>query len=464
MAIPAGEKQSIDPTKELIMGELALAEQEASSSKRVTEQLKDIELVKIFFTDLNGRLKNLDINPNNVMDILNHGIGIDGSSIPGLATVDNSDRIMFPVLESMRILEFSRRKVAFFVGKLCNQSGERSECDPRAVLEAVLEKAEREYGVRFIVGPEHEFFLLKGNEFNDDIHTDSDGYFGSSPGNEGEVVRQKIVDLLGKCGINYEKTHHEVTPSQHEINLEPGNPLDIADRTLLFTHVTKEIAAEYGMHATFMSKPFDKMNRNAFHIHTSMTDLDGKNLFYDSKADHNLSQEMRYFIGGILKYARESTIVLASTLNSYKAYIMDREAPIIRGWGLKNRSSMVRIPHAINPTSTRLELRCPDATGNVYLQFAILIAMGLKGLEEKLDCGSPDIGSTYKKSTRKRMYDKRFIPRDIFEALMEAEKSSFLKDVLGRSLFDNYMALKMEDWEEHRTHVTPREHHKYLSI
>ena len=430
----------------------------------ITEQLKDIKRVKIFFTDLNGRLKNLDVNPNNILDVISHGVGIDGSSIPGLATVDDSDRIMFPVVESLRILEFSNRKVAFFVGKLYNQSGERSECDPRAVLEAVLEKAEKEHGVHFKVGPEHEFFLLKGDEFNDDIHTDSVGYFSSSPGNKGEVVRHKIVDLLGKCGINYEKTHHEVTPSQHEINLEPGNPLDIADRTLLFTHVAKEVAAEYGMHATFMSKPFDKMNRNAFHIHTSMTDMEGNNLFYDSNAEHQLSTQMRRFIGGILKYARESTIIFASTLNSYKAYIMDREAPIIRGWGLKNRSSMVRIPHALNPQATRLELRCPDATGNVYLQMATLIAMGLQGLEEKLDCGSPDIGSTYKKTNTKRMHDDRFIPRDIFEALMEAEKSDFLKNLLGEPLFNNYLGLKMDDWEEHRTQVTPLEHKKYLPI
>jgi glutamine synthetase len=371
---------------------------------------------------------------------------------------------MFPDLESLRILEFPKRRVAFFVGKLYAQSGERSDCDPRAVLETVLERAKKEFGVRFLVGPEHEFFLLKGDEFNDDIHTDRDGYFGSSPGNQGELVRQKIVDLLGKCGINYEKTHHEVTPSQHEINLEPGNPLEVADRTLLFTHVTKEVAAEFGMHATFMSKPFDNMNRNAFHIHTSMTDLDGNNLFYDSNAEHHLSTKMRHFIGGILKYARESSIIMASTLNSYKAYIMDREAPIIRGWGLKNRSSMVRIPHAINPKATRLELRCPDATGNVYLQMATLIAMGLKGLEEELDCGSPDSGSTYLKTSRKRIYDKRFIPKDIFEALMEAEKSDFLKELLGTPIFNNYLSLKTADWEEHRTHISPLEHRKYLSI
>ena len=446
------------------MAEPVLAQAQAIEEGRLMEALQDVSMLKIFFTDLNGRLKNLDINPKQILHVLNHGVGIDGSSIPGLASVDNSDRIMYPVLESLRILAFAKRKVAFFVGKLYNQSGERSECDPRAVLENVLERAEKEFKVRFLVGPEHEFFLLKGDEFNEDIHTDSAGYFGSSPGNDAERVRQDIVDVLGRCGINYEKTHHEVTPSQHEINLEPGSPVDVADRTLLFTHVTKEVAAEFGLHATFMSKPFDKMNRNAFHIHTSMMDLQGNNLFYDRDAEYHLSIQMRHFIAGILKYARESSIILAATLNSYKAYVMDREAPIIRGWGLKNRSSMVRIPHALTPKATRLELRCADATGNVYLQLAILIAMGLKGLEEKRDCGKPDVGSTYQTSSRKRMHDKRFIPRDIFEALMEAEKSDFLKEVLGETLFNNYLDLKIADWEEHRTHVTPREHRKYLSI
>jgi len=143
---------------------------------------------------------------------------------------------------------------------------------------------------------------------------------------------------------------------------------------------------------------------------------------------------------------------------------MDREAPIIRGWGLKNRSSMVRIPHAGSPAATRLELRCADATGNVYLQLATLIAMGLRGLEEDLDCGRPDSGSTYRGRSLRRMHDRRFIPRDIFEALLEAEKSAFLKSVLGPSLFRNYLDLKIADWEEHRTHVTAREHQKYLAI
>jgi glutamine synthetase len=155
---------------------------------------------------------------------------------------------------------------------------------------------------------------------------------------------------------------------------------------------------------------------------------------------------------------------MASTFNSYKAYVVEREAPVVRGWGLKNRSSMVRVPYASSPESTRIELRNPDPTGNVYLQMAALIGMGLQGIKEELDCGRPDIGSTYKVKRTYRVWDRRFLPKSMFEALVEAERSRFLKELLGERIYNNYMALKISDWEEHRTHVTPREHQKYLSI
>jgi glutamine synthetase len=155
---------------------------------------------------------------------------------------------------------------------------------------------------------------------------------------------------------------------------------------------------------------------------------------------------------------------MASTFNSYKAYVLDREAPIIRGWGLRNRSSMVRVPYTHNPENTRIELRNPDPAGNPYLQIATLIAMGLQGIKENLDCGLPDIGSTYKKKYKYRLWDKRFLPKSMYEALVEAERSKFLKEVLGERIYSTYMSLKINDWEDHRVHVTPRELNKYLSI
>ena len=430
----------------------------------IKEQLNNNSTTKLFFTDLNGRLKNVTVNPNNIESIIRNGVSIDGSSIAGMATVDDSDRILKPIVESFRLVDFRDRKVGFFIARIFNQDGSRSDVDPRLALERAVARAANEFQITFSVGPEHEFFLLRGDELGGEIQSDKLDYFDSSPSDVGEVVRQEIVDVLERCGVKYEKTHHEVTSSQHEINLEPGDPLTVADRTVLFEFVTKEVAARHQLHATFMAKPFTGFNRNAFHIHVSIFDLNGKNLCYDEDKEYHLSEMLMHFIGGILKYAREASIVLASTVNSYKAYVLDKEAPVIRGWGLRNRSSMVRIPHAARPEDTRLELRCPDATGNVYLQFAILIFMGLAGIANKEDPGQADIGSNYKREVQPRVFDERYLPRDIFPALMEAEDSAFMEESLGSQMFSNYMRIKTLEWESFRTTITDLEHRMYLPI
>ena len=435
-----------------------------SASEDMRGKLQQTDQTQIFFTDLNGRLRALSINPIFMEGILKNGVGFDGSSIAGVASVDNSDRLLLPVPDSLRILKFKNETTAFFVGRINNERNTRSQSDPRAVLEDVLARAESEYGFKFFAGPEYEYFLLNGDEFGDNVHTDNAGYFHSNPHDKGDVVRRSIAEVLAGCGVRYEKNHHEVTPSQHEINLEYAPPLKAADQTLLFVHVAQKVAAEYGCHVSFMPKPFDGQNRSAFHIHLSLTDTEGKNLFFQEGADYNLSPIARQFIGGIIKYAREVSIIMASTFNSYKAYVMEREAPVVRGWGMRNRSSMVRVPYSANPAGTRLELRCPDPAGNVYLQLAALIAMGMKGIEDGLDCGKPDMGSVYGKTKRIKVWDNRYLPKCMFEALAEAEKSDFLKNLLGPKMYESYMSLKIADWEEHRTHVTPREHRKYLTI
>ncbi len=432
--------------------------------KQIQQKLKKTNLTKIFFTDLNGRIMNLPINPDNIESIIMDGIGFDGSSVAGYATVDSSDRLVLPDPESFRIVELADERLGFFIGHIFNAKRCRAKADPRAVLEDVLNKAETEYGFKFLVGPEHEFFILAGDEFSEKVHSDKAGYFQSTPHDKGELVRNRIIGVLKSCGIRFEKAHHEVTPSQHEINLECADPLTAADRTVLFNYITQKVAQEFGYYATFMPKPFDNFNRNAFHIHISMQDQNGNNLFYDPDDKFNISNNCKKFIGGILKYARETSIIMASTYNSYKAYVLGREAPIIRGWGFRNRSSMVRVPYTHTPENTRIELRNPDPAGNPYLQIATLIAMGIKGLEEDLDCSQPDITSTYDKKFKLRVLDRRFLPKSMFEALIEAEKSKFLKDFLGERIYNAYMGLKIKDWDDHRVHVTPRELDKYLSI
>jgi len=262
--------------------------------------LKETTLTKIFFTDLNGRIMNLPINPDNIGSIIANGIGFDGSSVAGYATVDSSDRLLFPDPESFRIVEFGDNKCGFFIGHVYDDQESRARVDPRSVLEDILKKArsvledilkkaETEYGFKFLVGPEHEFFLLREDEHGEKVHSDKAGYFQSTPHDKGELVRNRIIAVLKACGIRFEKAHHEVTPSQHEINLECADPLTAADRTILFNYITQMVALELGYHATFMPKPFDDFNRNAFHIHISMQDLDGKNLFYDSDSEDNIS-------------------------------------------------------------------------------------------------------------------------------------------------------------------------------
>lgn len=432
--------------------------------QELEKKINAVDTLQLFTTDLNGRPVTLQVNVSDIESFLRKGVGFDGSSVPGYGTVEDSDKLLMPLPETYRTVEFSQEKLGFMMGKINEEYGERSLLDPRGLLEKVIEQAEAEFGMRFLVAPEHEFFLLTADEFSKDIHTDNAGYFHADPRDKGESVRKEVVSVLKRCGIHFEKMHHEVTPSQHEINLSCLDPLGAADRTVLFSYITKRVAYEQDLHATFMPKPFNGFNRNALHMHVSAQNMDGTSLFYDQNSSDHLSELARYFIGGILKYARETSIIMAATFNSYKAYVVGKEAPIVRGWGHRNRSSMVRVPYAEGAKDTRIELRSPDPSGNIYMQIATLLEMGLQGIREKAECGKPDVGSTYDTENAAHLMDPNFLPSNMFEALVEAENSSFLKSFLGGPLFKQYMDLKITEWENYRTFVTPREHKLNLSI
>ncbi len=431
---------------------------------KIEKLIKESDSTEIAFTDLNGRLRRLPVNPKNIKEIVNVGIGFDGSSVAGIATVDKSDRMLMPVLDSLKRIRFKDKNTSLFVGTIHDEHGQRANTDPRFVLEKVVTEAYEEFGFQFLASPEYEFFLFRKDEYSTDLNTDKAGYFDADPRDRGENVRNHIIDIFAECDVPFEKAHHEVSPSQHEINFECSSPLVASDRTLLFSYVTHMVASEHGFHASFMPKPFDDQNRNALHIHLSMQDKQGKNVYYDRENEHGISLLARRFIAGILKYARQTSILMASTFNSYKAYVIEREAPVVVGWGPRNRTSMVRIPYATCPEGTRLELRSPDPAGNIYLQMAAFIKMGIQGIREDLECNSPDAGKAYFQSQDKKIWDERFLPKSMYEALVEAERSTFLKEMLGEQLYDNLMTLKTDEWEGHRIHVTQREFDKYLPI
>ncbi|MFP4084250.1 MAG: glutamine synthetase family protein [Desulfonatronovibrio sp.] len=432
--------------------------------EKIEKLIKESDSTEIAFTDLNGRLRRLPVNPKNIRAIVDDGIGFDGSSVAGIATVDKSDRILMPVLDSLKRIRFTGKNTSLFVGTIHNELGQRARTDPRYVLESAVQEAFDEFGFKFLASPEYEFFLFNKDQYSKNLNTDNAGYCDADPKDKGEAVRNHIIDILMDCDVPFEKAHHEVSPSQHEINFECSSPVTAADRTLLFTYVTHMVAAEHGYHASFMPKPLDGQNRNAMHIHLSMQDKDGNNVFYDKDDEHGISLLARRFIAGVLKYARQTSILMASTFNSYKAYVIEREAPVVVGWGPRNRTSMVRIPYATNPQATRLEIRSPDPSGNVYLQMAAYIKMGIQGIREDLECSKPDAGKAYFQSLEKKIWDERFLPKSMFEALVEAEKSTFLKEMLGERLYGNLMAIKTREWEEHRTRVTQRELDMYLPI
>jgi len=259
----------------------------------IKQALETVDSTKIFFLDFNGRIMSLPVNPDNIQSILQNGVGFDGSSIAGYGTVDSSDRLLFPDPETFKVLHFSDETVGFFIASIYNDKDTPAPVDPRSILQTIVSEAEQEFGFRFLMGPEHEFFLLKDGENQENLHTDQGLYFQSGPHDKGEAVRNRIIAILKACGIAFEKSHHEVTPSQHEINLEPTDPLSGADRTVLFNYVTQQVASEFGYRATFMPKPFDGYNRNAFHLHLSIQDRNGNNVFYDKNDPHHLGTVAR---------------------------------------------------------------------------------------------------------------------------------------------------------------------------
>jgi glutamine synthetase len=390
---------------------------------------------------------------------------VDGSSISGFASVEDSDRLILPLAGPPYRFKLEGVEAGLMIGALYLRAGLRSPSDPRALLERILEQAGAEFGAGFRLGPEHEFFLLREHG-GEEIFEASDraGYCSADPLDLGVEVREGVLDLLRQCGIRHLKSHHEVALSQHEIDLECTDPLAASDQTLVLRYLTKKVAHTHGLCATFMPKPFNNRNRTAYHLHLSMFDGAGNNLFHDPRDKEQLSRMARQFMGGILKYGRECSIIMASSPNSYKAYVPEREAPISVGWGRSNRSSMMRVPLTADARNTRIELRSPDPSGNAYLQAATFIGMGLQGLRERLDCGLPERRSSYLNKGPVTISDAKFLPRSMFEALVAAEKSRFLKDFLGENVHETYLQLKLSEWERYRTYVGQFDRRELLDL
>ena len=425
---------------------------------------KDVSFIQFWFTDVLGMLKTFAITPSELEDGMAEGMGFDGSSIEGFARIEESDMVALPDPATFQLLPWREdRPVARMFCDVVNPDHTPYDGDPRYVLKRLLKKI-GEKGYTFYVGPELEYFYFKDNKTPEGI--DEGGYFDSRPLDMGFDLRRDTIFALQAMGIDVEYSHHEVAPSQHEIDLRYDDALSMSDKTMTYRIVVKEIARQYGYYATFMPKPIFGENGSGMHVHQSLF-YGEKNLFFDESDPYHLSKMAKGYIAGIMKHAREVTAVTNQWVNSYKRLVPGYEAPVYISWARRNRSAMIRVPmyKPGKETATRIEFRAPDPSCNPYLAFAVMLAAGLKGVEDEYELPEPIEEDIYE-MTEKEMGERGIttLPGNLYEAILEIEKSELVKEALGEHIFNKFVENKKIEWDMYRTHVSQYEIEKYLPI
>lgn len=427
---------------------------------------KKVVFIRLQFVDILGTPKNIVIPSSRLEEALDEGIPFDASSIAGYATIEESDKIAKPDPKSFVILPeaVETRKTAKLNCDVYEPNGKRFSGDTKYILEKIMNKA-KAMGYIYNTGPECEFFLFKKDGGNSTlIPNDYAGYFDLSHRDLAEGVRADISLALEEMGINTYTSHHEVSSGQHEINFRYADAITTADRVITLKYITKVIATQHELHASFMPKPIYGINGSGMHTHQSLFTLKGKNGFYDPNDKNQLGSVARYFIAGLLKYIKEICVILNPTVNSYKRLVPGYEAPTYISWANRNRSALIRIPSK-RGKSTRCELRNPDLSGNPYLQFAVMLAAGLKGIEEKLDPPDPVEKNIYSLSEREReKHGVEHLPESLGHALSFMSNSELVYETLGDHIYNNFLHVKHSEWDEYRTKVTKWEIDKYLPV
>jgi len=427
---------------------------------------KNVKFIRLWFTDVLGFLKGFAISPSELEGALEEGMGFDGSSIEGFARIEESDMIARPDPDTFEILPWragEEYSVARMFCDIYEPSGKPFEGDPRFVLKRNLAKA-KELGFTYNVGPELEYFYFKDSKTPEPL--DNGGYFDLVPLDVAQDLRRDTIFTLQALGITVEYSHHEVAPSQHEIDLRYTDALTMADNVMTYRLVVKEIARKHGVYATFMPKPIFGINGSGMHVHQSLFKGD-KNAFFDKAEKYHLSNTGKAYTAGILKHAPEITAITSQWVNSYKRLVPGYEAPVYICWAQMNRSALVRIPmyKPGKEKATRIEYRSPDPSCNPYLAFSVMLASGLEGIAKKYKLGEPANDNIYHMSeAEKEKAGIKSLPEDLLEAIKIAEKSKLIKDCLGDKLFEYFIRNKKMEWNEYKAQVSKYEIDKYLPI
>ena len=426
----------------------------------------DVRFIRLWFTDILGVLKSFAIGIDELEGALEEGMGFDGSSIEGFARIDESDMVAKPDPDTFQILPWrplEHNAVARMFCDIQKPGGEPFEGDPRYVLKRNLKKA-ADLGFTFYVGPELEFFYFKDSKSTETL--DSGGYFDLTPMDAATDLRRNTVITLEKMGIGIEYSHHEVAPSQHEIDMRYTDALTMADNVMTYRLVVKQIAINQGAYATFMPKPVFGINGSGMHVHQSLFKGD-RNAFFDAKGKYYLSKLARNYIAGLLKYAPEITAVNNQWINSYKRLVPGYEAPVYLSWAKRNRSDLIRVPEYRpgKEKATRIELRSPDPACNPYLCFSVMLAAGLKGIEDGLEPPEPVEENVYQMTEKERKARGiNTLPASLADAIALTEKSELVRKALGDHVFNAFIENKKIEWNQYRIHVSKYELDRYLPM
>jgi len=426
-----------------------------------------ISSIRLWFTDILGFLKSFSITPAELSGAFEEGMGFDGSSIEGYQRIQESDMVAVPIASTAQLLPFrpGGSKALRMFAEVRNPDGTPYASDPRVALKRGLaELRDRGYS-HMNIGPEAEFFYFK-DETGPDV-LDHAGYFDINPVDIGDDIREATVFALESMGIPVEYQHHEVGPSQHEIDIRYQEALRMADSLQTHKYLVKEVARRCGVFATFMPKPIQTENGSGMHTHLSIFEDEETNAFFSADDPHHLSPAAKHFIAGVLEHAREMALVTNQWFNSYKRLVPGYEAPVYIAWAERNRSATVRIP-VYKPgkeLATRLELRFPDAACNPYLAFAVMLAAGLEGLDQELPCPDPMTIDLYGLSPVEREERKiESLPHDLFEAVQVAEGSDFLRSALGEDVHRKLVETKLLEADKFRLHVSAMDLREHLVL
>jgi len=430
---------------------------------------RDVRFVRLWFTDVLGFLKSVAVAPAELEGAFAEGIGFDGSAIEGFARVFESDMLAKPDPSTFQILPWRGEgpSTARMFCDIVMPDGSPSYADPRYVLKRTLSAA-ADKGFTFYTHPEIEFYLFKNAPENgaDPIPVDRSGYFDHTAQSKGADFRREAITQLESMGISVEFSHHEGGPGQQEIDLRYADALSTADNVMTFRTVIREVALSQGVWATFMPKPFTTHPGSGMHTHVSLFEGD-QNAFYEAGSEYQLSKTGRQFIAGVLSHAPEMSVVTNQWVNSYKRLMFGGEAPSYICWGHNNRSAMIRVPmyKPLKGQSTRVELRTVDAACNPYLAFAVVLAAGMKGIEQALDLPREAEDDVWSLSERERTsLGIQPLPKSLNEAIEIAEKSELLAETLGEHVFDFFLRNKRAEWDEYRGQVSAFERDRMLPV